>query len=813
VQAKGIESQERFGNASFTAHPPTIGGANGGGVGGIAVSAQIVGGELTDAPQPLATDEASRSAAQTSGLTLASTTNDDCWDKSVVDRLRVAPDARAFARLVASRAFNPPLAVGVFGRWGAGKSFFMRLVHDHIDRLSAGVPSREAPEANPLDFHGDIVQIRFNAWHYVETNLWASLVDHLFTQLALRMKGSDSEHSPLSQLGTARALTMEAAEKLASRRREQTRAEESVKAAEQALAEKRRAIKTDPELYAEALFEALKSGSHVAELRKASETLGLPALQTESEALGKSWADLKAELESGRALTTGLTKQFGTWWIPAVFLMLGAPFVISAALSAAGDASFRGFAVLTSGLASGLASVTALLGIAASTAKGAINKLKASAAVIEKVAETRVLEAKRELTDKLSEVDAAKLKVDESKAVYHLAQERLAQATEEFYSSTGAARLIKFIRTRASDGHYASHLGLIASVRRDLEELSRGLDAGPYETASEAETNKALAAQVDALVEETGLTDDEIETLRAQLRPRQAVEPPFKRLVLYIDDLDRCPTDKVVEVLQAVHMLLAFRLFVVFVAVDVRWVSQALLEHHPGLLAMAPIDGRLAAPGDYLEKIFQVPYWVRAVDQDGSRSLLDSLLPQNEASPSEAGRVNPVETGVLEITPRALEVSDAERRILHRLVPYVASSPRRILWLTNAYRLIKANDDYATELSTREAASQALITQLVLVAVDPSNFETWRRHLRLARSNTDVQTLLFALEHGWDQGSVPAGQENATVIPTSARNVFDVLTFGLDDPAIDVSLLKKYADLARRYSFATADSYSGSQGP
>jgi len=51
------------------------------------------------------------------------------------------------------------------------------------------------------------------------------------------------------------------------------------------------------------------------------------------------------------------------------------------------------------------------------------------------------------------------------------------------------------------------------------------------------------------------------------------VELPFKRIVLYIDDGDRCPPDKVVEVLQAVHMLLAFRLFV---AVDVRWVATSL---------------------------------------------------------------------------------------------------------------------------------------------------------------------------------------------------------------------------------------------
>jgi hypothetical protein len=44
--------------------------------------------------------------------------------------------------------------------------------------------------------------------------------------------------------------------------------------------------------------------------------------------------------------------------------------------------------------------------------------------------------------------------------------------------------------------------------------------------------------------------------------------PTLSRIVLYIDDLDRCPEKLVVEVLRAVHLLLAFDLFVCVVAVD-----------------------------------------------------------------------------------------------------------------------------------------------------------------------------------------------------------------------------------------------------
>jgi hypothetical protein len=66
----------------------------------------------------------------------------------------------------------------------------------------------------------------------------------------------------------------------------------------------------------------------------------------------------------------------------------------------------------------------------------------------------------------------------------------------------------------------------------------------------------------------------------------QAME--FHRIVLYIDDLDRCEPAKVVEVLQAVNMLLTFQLFVVMVAVDARWLSRSLEKQYPeffGLMA------------------------------------------------------------------------------------------------------------------------------------------------------------------------------------------------------------------------------------
>ena len=73
------------------------------------------------------------------------------------------------------------------------------------------------------------------------------------------------------------------------------------------------------------------------------------------------------------------------------------------------------------------------------------------------------------------------------------------------------------------------------------------------------------------------------------------------RVVLYVDDLDRCQPAVVVKVLEAVHLLLSYPLFVVVVAVDAHWVSKSLATVYPTLLA-----GGGVTPDNYLEKIFQL---------------------------------------------------------------------------------------------------------------------------------------------------------------------------------------------------------------
>jgi len=110
------------------------------------------------------------------------------------DLLGIDRSVDALALLMASTRTVTPLAIGVFGPWGSGKSFFMRhlqkrivgLRRDEQPRISTWIDKRAASSAKPEDaplYFGEVAQVEFNAWHYNEGNLVASLVEHLFRNL------------------------------------------------------------------------------------------------------------------------------------------------------------------------------------------------------------------------------------------------------------------------------------------------------------------------------------------------------------------------------------------------------------------------------------------------------------------------------------------------------------------------------------------------------------------------------------------------------------------------------------------------------
>ena len=196
--------------------------------------------------------------------------------------------------------------------------------------------------------------------------------------------------------------------------------------------------------------------------------------------------------------------------------------------------------------------------------------------------------------------------------------QEMADLKERLALVDASARLSGFLTDRASPHAYQEFRGLVGQVRNDLERLSSDLAGARQEW--EASQGSAAA--------------------------------PLERIILYIDDLDRCPPDRVVEVLEAIHLMLTLDLFVVVVAVDARWLIKSLEYHYQdmfgaskGLTMTGPAsapesddDSGPASPVDYLDKIFQIPYVLGRPPTEAMGRFLRILLKTETPSSANFAR-------------------------------------------------------------------------------------------------------------------------------------------------------------------------------
>ncbi len=299
-----------------------------------------------------------------------------------------------------------------------------------------------------------------------------------------------------------------------------------------------------------------------------------------------------------------------------------------------------------------------------------------------------------------------------------------------------AAEQLDRLVTEARSGGYDQYRGLVSRAHEDLRGLS------DIAQAALAEWN-AEDADRD--------------------RP-----PPLERIVLYIDDLDRCPPRKVVDVLAAVHLLLALPLFVVVVAVDPRWLRHCLDQHHLDLFG-----GR--TPADYLDKIFQVVFALRPMGASAS-SYIDAMVPvdhpdsdsgadwtprrrQGTTSTPDGNHLRtapPAEHFRLMIEkppapqPDPLRLREVERETIKRLRPLL-DTPRAIKRLVNLYRLVRAGVPHEELDAYIGNGTGPFLIDLVLLAISvsaPSCARTLLSALLDSENSDDITRLAerFAAE-------------------------------------------------------------------
>ncbi|MEU6848549.1 P-loop NTPase fold protein [Actinacidiphila alni] len=350
-----------------------------------------------------------------------------------------------------------------------------------------------------------------------------------------------------------------------------------------------------------------------------------------------------------------------------------------------------------------------------------------------------------------------------------------------------AVRLAAFLGEHGDPGTYQEFRGLLGRVHHDLVRLDTMLRQAHAEWAA----------------------------------GRTAVPPPLERIVLYIDDLDRCPPRRVVELLAAVHLMLALPLFVVVVAVDPRWLLKSLEHHYQELF-----DGPSPEPGptdtdegttplDYLDKIFQIPFSVPQATAEKTAGYLTALLgdpapppgaPAAVPAPAAPGRTErertdpavpgaerepvprptaPVPPPVVrtathgtpwevpDLQPDQLRLQAAEITFMSRLGG-LTPTPRAAKKLVNLYRLVRIGvdrDDLPEFVGTEPVRSgepgapgthQVVQLLLAVLVGSPDHSSRMFRAILRADPAADIVTVLRTEDAG------PAGPRLADLIEATA---------------------------------------------
>jgi len=633
------------------------------------------------------------------------------------DQLDFDKDVEAFSNLLVYKKVNPPLAIGLFGNWGSGKSFFMKKLNENIQTKSG--------TKNP-HICKNIVHIHFNSWHYSDSNLWASLINEIFEELG-RFAGKQHSKKKLKEilfekLESSTILLGDAKDKLALIEGQKNKLKKTLSNINDEKKEKIQKLKdikvTD---IFSALFKDETIKNDIAEIEKnlvnQNVIQQITDVDDQIRELGSPFRKISHAFEF--LMKENKKVLFFFLLIPMLVYIL----VLSVRYFSS-DLKF-----VNSEIAAFLLSVNGVLLVVLNKVRpfyGRINqaykRLVSLRKSLEELREAKLkednekeVELKIELQNLENEEEAAKSKIS---SLNH----DIDETNKEIEEIKSGKRLINFIKDRNNNKEYQNQLGIISWIRKDFERLNDIMLE-----QKEFEGNEEGAFQID-------------------------------RIILYIDDLDRCDEHRVLQVLEAVHLLLAFPLFAVVVGVDPRWLNNALELKFNDLLIpknnVAAKEDELtmrASTYDYLEKIFQIPFSLRPVNEEGAKRLVKSLLnaykfeeaestgfaqeneqkafqiPENTFENISTQNVEAAQNNIIEHTYQskiysiaALEIEKDEIEFMTQLSPLIGQTPRTINRYINVYRIIRSHPSLKM-ISNKELLSYKSIMVLLTIVIGKSS--------------------------------------------------------------------------------------------
>ena len=620
---------------------------------------------------------------ENNGLAIASQNNDNPKGE---DSLDIASDVNALSKLIAYEKLEPPLSIGLFGEWGSGKSFFMNEIHKKVDSLSS---------SNNKIFCQNIVHIEFNAWHYSDSNLWASLVSKIFNTLNDKIKGTENKNSLFEKLQFSQ-------DRLSEIKIEQKKINDKIEENKTELKEKEKEkVNKSIEIknitissIAQTVFNDETIKSEVKSLKNELEEVGVI-----NENDINSFTSLVSDISTIHGTVRRFFSVFANersfiWWIIGLAILgLITAFCISQFFEKQYFLQVvTPLLLFTIPILNKLSKFVKKLKQFSPKVNDFLDNYELKKQEVLKENNKQTIEKQNEIEKLVNNINQLQFKLSSSAKI-------MEKLNDEINDIKSGKYLADFIAERSDD--YNSRLGLISIIRDDFEKLSSYLK------------NETDEVKID-------------------------------RIILYIDDLDRCKNDLVINVLEAIHLLLAFDLFVVIVGVDIRWISNSLNVKYENI-DMRDNQTEKATPLEYLEKIFQIPFHLEKTTDKSKKVFIERLLrpnlvqenseiqssthtnayetnnSKNTADTNKAKDSSPEDerTYNQELEHQHVSISIDELNYIKSLSTLISPSPRNIKRFINIYMIIKSHERIHTYHDNKHY--QSIIFLLTIVFVKPKS--------------------------------------------------------------------------------------------
>ncbi|WP_111708944.1 P-loop NTPase fold protein [Lutibacter citreus] len=675
------------------------------------------------------------------------------------DYLDISKDVNAFAKVMSAKSFSPPLAIALLGKWGSGKSFFMRKLKERIQNLSKSNNTQNA-------YCNGIAHVHFNAWSYMDSNLWAGIITKIFEGLQEYI--TNDSLASINKKEIEKALTKKlniAHDEITDLEHQKQSVDKKIKTLESQKGKaegvlkgkideiKSKSIKT----VLNKLDESFKISEKVSSALSSNDSFNKSADNFSEIVPREYWQNptelykkTKSKYTFVRTFFKGANWKKSIAWFCIILIL-----VISMKTIVFLGAKFIGIIDFT--FPSKAWYYISLSGAFIYRNYKTFKHLQPLISSFWKIKEDYELQ-KKDAIFKVNQAEKAlKFEIANYKTEIQTINEQINQAKQSkleieyrLENTLTTEALFNFIEKRSVSDDYKKHLGIVSIIRKDFEILSE-LFSGHH---------------------------DELNNSKESEEFKKKFNKPLERIILYIDDLDRCSDERVVQVLEAVNLLMAYPLFVVVVGVDPRWVKNALIKKHQ--LQFSNNGDRndnmeMIEPSAYLEKIFQVPFQLKSATDDSVKHMLKTLAesrPESEIvdenfiydEEGEPGGYYDAEDEELkegfdrqahiisiEETIESLKFSDKEIQLLQSMSEILGANPRALKRFVNIYRVIKAHEDFNY---TNESEEGELLSVMFLIALPLGKYKklasSFQRFIKNSQ-NDESNLLSFTAEKNLDE--------------------------------------------------------------